>query len=227
MITLKNIEKTFGKDENEQKVIDNLSLEISEGDMISIMGPSGSGKSTFLNIIGLLDDKYDGEFIFDDVDCRKMTERQRADMRNENIGFVFQSFHLIKDLSAIENVKIGMIISNSKRNMKERISRKEMNKKAKETLEMLGLGKHMEKKVSKLSGGQQQRVAIARALINDPKLILADEPTGALDQKTGKEIMEVLAGLNKEGRTILIVTHDKNVASYCKTNKNMLDGKLM
>lgn len=227
MIILNNVKKSYGKGETEQTVLNGLSLEIQEGDMLSIMGPSGAGKSTFLNIIGMLDNEYEGEFLFQGVDCRMMSEKQRATMRNENIGFVFQSFHLIKDLSAIENVKMGMVISNSNKKYCEKISRKKMRQRAEEILEMLGLGNYMEKNVSQLSGGQQQRVAIARALINDPKLILADEPTGALDQKTGKDIMNVLAELNEKGRTILIVTHDKNVAGYCKMNRYMLDGKLI
>lgn len=227
MITLKNINKIYGEDGNAQTVIDDLTFEIKQGDMISIMGPSGSGKSTFLNIIGLLDNNYGGNYIFEEVDCRSMTDKERAYMRNTKIGFVFQSFHLIGDLSALENVKMGMVIANSKRKIREKISKKKMNQKAVELLKTLGLEDVMEKKASKLSGGQQQRVAIARALINDPDLILADEPTGALDQKTGKEIMDILKNLNQKGKTILIVTHDQNVAGYCKINKNMLDGRLV
>ncbi len=227
MITLKNINKIYGEDGNAQTVIDDLTFEIKQGDMISIMGPSGSGKSTFLNIIGLLDNNYGGNYIFEEVDCRSMTNKERAYMRNTKIGFVFQSFHLIRDLSALENVKMGMVIANSKRKIREKISKKKMNQKAVELLKTLGLEDVMEKKASKLSGGQQQRVAIARALINDPDFILSDEPTGALDQKTGKEIMDILKNLNQKGKTILIVTHDQNVARYCKINKNMLDGRLV
>lgn len=223
MIELKNVNKSYGK---EQKVIDDVSIQIQEGDMISIMGPSGAGKSTLLKIIGLLDNEYEGGFVFNGTECMGLSDNQRAQMRNKHIGFVFQGFHLIRDMSAVENVKMAMVISNSNNKFRDRIPNKKMEKAARDILKSIGLEDHMDRAVSKLSGGQQQRVAIARALINDPQLILADEPTGSLDQKTGREIMDILKKLNEQGKTILIVTHDENVAAYCKSTIHIIDGKI-
>lgn len=226
MIVLKNVGKYYGKNEYKQDVLKDISMEIKDGEMVSIMGPSGSGKSTLLNILGLLDDKFSGEYVIDGVECQSLSEKKRAYLRNEKIGFVFQSFHLMKDLTAIENVRMGLILANERKGLKEKMKKREMKRKAEEMLDLLGLGEHKNKKAFMLSGGQQQRVAIARALINDPKIILADEPTGALDQKTGKEIMEIFKKLNEQGRTILIVTHDEKIANYCNVNRTMIDGKL-
>lgn len=226
MIVLKNVEKYYGKKDYKQEILKDVSMEIEDGEMVSIMGPSGSGKSTLLNILGLLDDAFFGEYEIDGIACQSLSEKKRAYVRNEKIGFVFQSFHLMKDLTAVENVKMGLILANERKGFKEKMKRSEMKRKSEEMLDVLGLEEHKNKKAFMLSGGQQQRVAIARALINDPKIILADEPTGALDQNTGREIMEVFKKLNEQGRTILIVTHDEKVANYCSVNKTMLDGRL-
>lgn len=226
MIVLKNVEKYYGKKDYKQEILKDVSMEIEDGEMVSIMGPSGSGKSTLLNILGLLDDAFFGEYEIDGIACQSLSEKKRAYVRNEKIGFVFQSFHLMKDLTAVENVKMGLILANERKGFKEKMKRSEMKRKSEEMLDLLGLEEHKNKKAFMLSGGQQQRVAIARALINDPKIILADEPTGALDQNTGREIMEVFKKLNEQGRTILIVTHDEKVANYCSVNKTMLDGRL-
>lgn len=226
MINIEKLSKFYGKNDYEQKVLKNISIHINRGEMVSVMGPSGSGKSTMLNILGLLDKNYEGNYTIDGIDVSCLNEKERASLRGKKIGFIFQSFHLLKDLSALENVKMGLIIANTYQNKNEKLSRNEMVKRSRELLERMGLEKYTDKQVCKLSGGQQQRVAIARALINNPEIILADEPTGALDQTTGKEIMEILKELNREGRTIIIVTHDEKVASYCGKKVYMLDGKL-
>ena len=226
MINIEKLSKFYGKDDYEQEVLKNISLHINKGEMVSVMGPSGSGKSTMLNILGLLDKNYEGKYIIDGIEVSCLNEKERAFLRSKKIGFIFQGFHLLRDLSALENVKMGLIIANICKNKNEKLSKSEMVKKSRELLERMGLEKYIDKQVCKLSGGQQQRVAIARALINNPEVILADEPTGALDQSTGKDIMEILKELNKEGRTIIIVTHDEKVASYCDKKVYMLDGKL-
>lgn len=226
MIVLKKVKKYYGKNEYKQEILKDISMEIKDGEMVSIMGPSGSGKSTLLNVLGLLDDEFSGEYEIDGIACGSLSEKKRAYLRNEKIGFVFQSFHLMKDLTATENVKMGLILANERKCFREKMKKSEMIRKSEELLDLLGLGDHKNKKTFMLSGGQQQRVAIARALINDPKIILADEPTGALDQNTGKEIMEIFKKLNEQGRTILVVTHDEKVANYCNVNRTMLDGKL-
>lgn len=227
MIDLKNVRKYYGKNEYKQDILKEISLHIEEGQMVSIMGPSGSGKSTLLNILGLLDDKFTGEYNIDGISIANLSEEKRALLRSQKIGFVFQSFHLMKDLTALENVQMGLVLSNVHKPLGKKMKKNEMKRKSEAMLELMGLGEHKNKKAFMLSGGQQQRVAIARALINEPKVILADEPTGALDQNTGREIMEIFQRLNKQGKTIIIVTHDEKVAAYCSANKNMLDGKLM
>ncbi len=227
MIFLEKVNKHYGKNEYRQDVLKEVSMHIATGKMVSVMGPSGSGKSTLLNIMGLLDENFTGEYQIDGENTKQLSERERASLRNEKIGFVFQSFHLMKDLTALENVQMGLVVANVHKPSGKKMKKSEMKRKSREMLERMGLKDHMTKKASQLSGGQQQRVAIARALINNPKVILADEPTGALDRKTGKEIMEVFKELNRQGKTIIIVTHDKSVADYCDVNLNMLDGELV
>ena len=194
------------------------SLVIGQGEYISIMGPSGSGKSTLMHILGLLDNSSDGKLIFGGRDVTNLSEAETARIRNKEIGFVFQQFNLLPKTEAWKNVGLPLIYSG--------VSRAERRRRAVELLSKLGLGERIDHTPSQLSGGQQQRVAIARALINNPKVIFADEPTGNLDSKTGKEIMEIFDGLNKEGKTVILVTHEKEVARHAKRHLKILDGKV-
>ena len=192
------------------------SLVIGQGEYISIMGPSGSGKSTLMHILGLLDNSSDGKLIFGGRDVTNLSEAETARIRNKEIGFVFQQFNLLPKTEAWKNVGLPLIYSG--------VSRAERRRRAVELLSKLGLGERIDHTPSQLSGGQQQRVAIARALINNPKVIFADEPTGNLDSKTGKEIMKIFDGLNKEGKTVILVTHEKEVARRAKRHLRILDG---
>ena len=224
LIELKNINKFFGEKESRQQILKNISINIEKGEMVAIMGPSGSGKSTMLNVLGLLDNNYSGEYMLDGIEASKLSNNELAMARNEKIGFVFQNFNLIKELSAKENVKMSLIFSNIYKKGKEKISKKVMDKSSSDILEKVGLKNHENKKPGQLSGGQQQRVAIARALVNNPEIILADEPTGALDSKIGEEIMKVFLKLNNQGKTVIIVTHDERVAQMCGRTIHIKDG---
>ena len=224
IIELKNINKFFGEKESRQQILKNISINIEKGEMVAIMGPSGSGKSTMLNVLGLLDNNYSGEYMLDGIEASKLSNNELAMARNEKIGFVFQNFNLIKELSAKENVKMSLIFSNIYKKGKEKISKKVMDKSSSDILEKVGLKNHENKKPGELSGGQQQRVAIARALVNNPEIILADEPTGALDSKIGEEIMKVFLKLNNQGKTVIIVTHDERVAQMCGRTIHIKDG---
>ncbi|MEM0473542.1 MAG: ABC transporter ATP-binding protein [Candidatus Aenigmatarchaeota archaeon] len=217
VIKLENVEKVYnaGK-ENELKVLRGINLEIKEGEYASIVGPSGSGKSTLMHIMGCLDRPTSGRILIDGQDVSKLNDDQLAKIRREKIGFIFQQFYLIPVLNAMENVKIPMNLNNYSKNDKE--------EKAKRLLEMVDLGHRLYNFPNQLSGGEMQRVAIARALANDPKIILADEPTGNLDSKRGQEIINILEKLNKQGRTIIIVTHDLNVAKRAKRKIMIKDG---
>ena len=224
IIELKNINKFFGEKESRQQILKNISINIEKGEMVAIMGPAGSGKSTMLNVLGLLDNNYSGEYMLDGIEASKLSNNELAMARNEKIGFVFQNFNLIKELSAKENVKMSLIFSNIYKKGKEKISKKVMDKSSSDILENVGLKNHENKKPGQLSGGQQQRVAIARALVNNPEIILADEPTGALDSKIGEEIMKVFLKLNNQGKTVIIVTHDERVAQMCGRTIHIKDG---
>ena len=226
MIQLNQIKKEFGKGEARQTILKGISLDIKEGEMVSIMGPSGSGKSSLLNILGLLDGMYEGEYLLDGINVADLTEKEQAGLRGEKIGFVFQSFHLLKDLTALDNVKMALILANERKALKQRMGKKEMIEKSQYMLERLGMKEHMNKKASELSGGQQQRVAIARALVNDPSVLLADEPTGALDQKNGELLLELLTEIHEDGKSIVIVTHDPKVASVAERQIYIEDGKI-
>ncbi len=226
MIQLKEIKKGFGKGEARQTILKGISLDIKEGEMVSIMGPSGSGKSSLLNILGLLDGMYEGEYLLDGINVADLTEKEQADLRGEKIGFVFQSFHLLKDLTALDNVKMALILANERKSMKQRMGKKEMIQKSQYMLERLGMKDHMDQKASELSGGQQQRVAIARALVNEPSVLLADEPTGALDQKNGETLLELLSEIHRDGNSIVMVTHDPKVASVAERQIYIEDGKI-
>lgn len=226
MIQLNQIKKEFGKGEARQTILKGISLDIKEGEMVSIMGPSGSGKSSLLNILGLLDGMYEGEYLLDGINVADLTEKEQAGLRGEKIGFVFQSFHLLKDLTALDNVKMALILANERKSLKQRMGKKEMIQKSQYMLERLGMKDHMDQKASELSGGQQQRVAIARALVNEPSVLLADEPTGALDQKNGETMLELLSEIHGDGNSIVMVTHDPKVASVAERQIYIEDGKI-
>ena len=226
MIQLNQIKKDFGKGEARQTILKGISLDIKEGEMVSIMGPSGSGKSSLLNILGLLDGMYEGEYLLDGINVADLTEKEQAGLRGEKIGFVFQSFHLLKDLTALDNVKMALLLANERKSMKQRMGKKEMIQKSQYMLERLGMKDHMDQKASELSGGQQQRVAIARALVNEPSVLLADEPTGALDQKNGETLLELLSEIHGDGNSIVMVTHDPKVASVAERQIYIEDGKI-
>lgn len=226
MIQLNQIKKEFGKGEARQTILKGISLDIKEGEMVSIMGPSGSGKSSLLNILGLLDGMYEGEYLLDGINVADLTEKEQAGLRGEKIGFVFQSFHLLKDLTALDNVKMALILANERKALKQRMGKKEMIQKSRYMLERLGMKDHMDQKASELSGGQQQRVAIARALVNEPSVLLADEPTGALDQKNGETLLELLSEIHGDGNSIVMVTHDPKVASVAERQIYIEDGKI-
>lgn len=226
MIQLNQIKKEFGKGEARQTILKGISLDIKEGEMVSIMGPSGSGKSSLLNILGLLDGMYEGEYLLDGINVADLTEKEQAGLRGEKIGFVFQSFHLLKDLTALDNVKMALILANERKSMKQKMGKKEMIQKSQYMLERLGMKDHMDQRASELSGGQQQRVAIARALVNEPSVLLADEPTGALDQKNGETLLELLSEIHGDGNSIVMVTHDPKVASVAERQIYIKDGKI-
>ena len=215
MIHLEDINKTY-RGGTQLHVLRGISLDISEGEFVSIMGASGSGKSTLLNIMGILDDYDSGIYTIDGIDTRNLGENRAADMRNRMIGFVFQSFNLIPFKNAMENVALPL--------MYQGVSRKRRNSLAMEYLDRLGLADYARHLPSELSGGQKQRVAIARAMITQPRIILADEPTGALDSKTSLEVMRLLKQLNSEGLTIVVVTHESGVANVTNRIVHLKDG---
>ncbi len=218
VIEFRNVSKIYKMGKVEVKALDDVSFSVEEGEFVAIMGPSGSGKSTMLNIIGCLDTPTSGDYYLDGVNVRDFKEDELAYIRLKKVGFVFQNFNLLSRLTALQNVELPLIYAG---NVKDR------RQKAVESLKNVGLLDRKDHKPIELSGGQQQRVAIARALVNNPAIILADEPTGNLDSKSGKEIMELLVELNKHGRTIIMVTHDKDVASYANRVIHLKDGKIV
>lgn len=217
MIKITNLEKVYRTDEVETIALNKLSLEIKRGEFVAVMGPSGCGKSTLLNILGLLDDPDAGSFIFNGQEIAGFNERQRADLRKRNIGFVFQSFNLIDELTVFENVELPLIYTG--------VKAPERKKKVEEVLEKVQIMHRRNHYPQQLSGGQQQRVAVARAVVNNPKLILADEPTGNLDSSNGNEVMELLTNLNEQGTTIIMVTHSEHDARYSHRIIRLLDGQ--
>lgn len=216
LISLNNIKKTYLLGEKRVEALKGVSLNVEKGDFISIMGVSGSGKSTLLYIIGLMDVFSAGEYIFMDKNIKNLTLEEYAAIRSAHIGFVFQQFHLVDYLSALENVMLPLLYS--KKEILDPYSQ------GKTLMDRLGLGNYYNNKPFELSGGEQQRVAIARALVNDPEIILADEPTGQLDIETSKEIMNIFCNLNKEGKTIIMVTHDPEMSAYSKKVITIKDG---
>lgn len=218
IISIQSVSKIYNLGETVVKALDNVSLGIYDNDYISIMGPSGSGKSTLMNIIGCLDVPTKGKYKFKDELISEMDDNQLANIRNEKIGFVFQTFNLLPKLNAIQNVEVPLIYSS--------LGRKERIERAEEALHIVGLQDRMTHKPNELSGGQRQRVAIARALVNKPSIILADEPTGNLDSKSGNEILKFFAKLHKDGNTIIMVTHEESVAKLSKRRIDIFDGKI-
>ena len=218
MIKLEHIFKIYEMGENKVYALDDVSLHVAAHEFVSVIGPSGSGKSTLMNMLGCLDVPTQGRYFLDGTDISKKTDDELAEIRNKKIGFVFQGFNLLPKLTAVENVELPLIYSN--------VSAKERHEKAKEALAKVGLEGRIDHKPTELSGGQQQRVAIARALITDPPIILADEPTGNLDSKSGKEVMEIFKNLNANGNTIILITHDSGVAAQAKRVVRIQDGKL-
>lgn len=217
MIRLQNIEKVYRTDTVETLALNKVSLEVAKGEFLSIMGPSGCGKSTLLNIIGLLDEPSKGEVRIDDQKTAKLSDKQLAQFRNNKLGFIFQSYHLINDLQVLDNVELPLLYRST--------TAKERKQLATEALAKVGLANRIKHFPTQLSGGQKQRVAIARAIVGRPEIILADEPTGNLDSAMGNEIMDILMQLNqKEGTTIIMVTHDENMAQKTHRLVRLFDG---
>lgn len=219
MIKTQKLQKIFRTEEVETWALSDVSLEIASGEFVAIMGPSGCGKSTLLNILGLLDNPTGGSYNLNGTDVSKYTEKQRTRLRNGVIGFVFQSFNLIEELNVFENIELPLLYMG--------VSVAERKKKVQVAMERMLIAHRDKHFPQQLSGGQQQRVAIARAVVANPKLILADEPTGNLDSKNGKEVMDLLTELNKEGTTVVMVTHSQHDAGYAGRVINMFDGKLV
>jgi putative ABC transport system ATP-binding protein len=220
IIVTKNISKIYNSGEIAVKALSEVTVTVNEGDFIAIMGASGSGKSTFLNIIGCLDQPTIGDYFLDGVNVKGLNKNQLAEIRNRKIGFVFQSFNLLSRTTALENVELPLFYNHT-------ISGKLRKEKGMEALSMVGLSDRAKHYSNQMSGGQQQRVAIARALINEPKLILADEPTGNLDTKTSIEVMDLFCKLNEQGKTIVLVTHENDIAAYTKRNIVFRDGRIL
>jgi len=219
LIELKSVEKTYEMDEVGLQVLKDINMNVDKGECIAIMGPSGSGKSTMLHMIGCLDRPTKGEVIIDGKDVSRLSDSELAKIRREKIGFVFQSFHLIPSMSALDNVLLPM-------SFKKTFVGNEEKKRAEKLLDLVGLKKRKDHRPAQLSGGERQRVAIARALANEPEILLADEPTGNLDSKSGKEIIDLLVNLNKEGTTLVLITHDQNIAKYAEKIVRIKDGKI-
>jgi putative ABC transport system ATP-binding protein len=219
MIKTVNITKTYRTDEIETTALNNVNLEIKAGEFVAVMGPSGCGKTTLLNVLGLLDRPTSGEYSFNEKNVAGFNEKQRAEMRKRNLSFVFQSFNLIDELTVFENVELPLIYLG--------VSSKERKQRVNKVLDKMGIINRKNHFPQQLSGGQQQRVAISRAVITEPKVILADEPTGNLDSVHGKEVMELLTQLNEAGTTIVMVTHSHRDAEYSHRILNLLDGKIV
>lgn len=220
IVELKNINKFYKVGKEKAHILKSINLNIKKGEFVMIMGKSGSGKTTLLNILGFLDKFDEGEYIFNNQDVTRLNESERSNFRNLNIGFIFQQFNLINTLNIYQNVELPMIYNN-------KYSKQEKREQIENNLSIVGLLDKMNQKPLQLSGGQQQRVAIARALVNDPEIIFADEPTGSLDSDTGIEIMELLKELNKQGKTIIMVTHDEDLTKYASKVIKLKDGLIM
>ena len=219
LIEVRNVYKIYNPGENEVHALDGISVTIDRGEFVAIVGHSGSGKSTFMNMLGCLDSPTSGDYFLDGVNVAGMTDDELSDIRNQQIGFIFQGFNLIPSLTAQENVELPLIYRGIPKAEREALSR--------EALAQVGMGERMTHKPSELSGGQQQRVAIARAIAARPPIIMADEPTGNLDTKSGEDVMRILHELNAEGRTIVLITHDNDIARQATRAIRIIDGKVV
>jgi len=219
LIDVRNVYKIYNPGENEVRALDGVSLTIDRGEFVAIIGQSGSGKSTLMNMLGLLDVCTSGEYYMDGVDVSKMTDDELSEIRNKQIGFIFQGFNLITNLDARANVELPLTYRGMKRDERHKLSTK--------ALEMVGLSKRIHHRPAQMSGGQQQRVAIARAIAAKPPVILADEPTGNLDSSSGREVMKILHKLHEDGRTIILITHDNHIADEAERVIRIQDGKIV
>ncbi|MBR3354420.1 MAG: ABC transporter ATP-binding protein [Oscillospiraceae bacterium] len=218
MIEINNLNKTYKNGEMDVPVLHDVCLSVDQGEFVSIMGPSGSGKSTLMNIIGCLDRPTSGTYLFNGEDVSSMTDDQLSDLRNRGVGFVFQQFNLLPRETAVENVALPLVYAN--------VPAKEREQRARAALERVNLSERADFLPTQLSGGQKQRVAVARALVNNPSILLADEPTGALDSKSGEQLMDLFCELNRQGTTIVMITHERGVANYAQRVLLMNDGIL-
>ena len=218
LIHIENMKKIYNPGENEVRALDGIDLDIEKGDLVAIVGHSGSGKSTLMNMLGCLDTPTSGKYVLDGQDVASMTDNQLADVRNKEIGFIFQGFNLISNLDAVGNVELPLVYRG--------VSKNERKQLAMEALKSVGLEDRMKHKPNEMSGGQQQRVAVARAVAAKPPIILADEPTGNLDTKSTQEIMDILKELHRSGRTVIIITHDEEIASQAHRVIRILDGRI-
>ena len=218
LIHIENMKKIYNPGENEVRALDGIDLDIEKGDLVAIVGHSGSGKSTLMNMLGCLDTPTSGKYVLDGQDVASMTDNQLADVRNKEIGFIFQGFNLISNLDAVGNVELPLVYRG--------VSKNERKQLAMEALKSVGLEDRMKHKPNEMSGGQQQRVAVARAVAAKPPIILADEPTGNLDTKSTQEILEILKELHRSGRTVIIITHDEEIAGQAHRVIRILDGRI-
>ena len=218
LIHIENMKKIYNPGENEVRALDGIDLDIERGDLVAIVGHSGSGKSTLMNMLGCLDTPTSGKYVLDGQDVASMTDNQLADVRNKELGFIFQGFNLISNLDAVGNVELPLVYRG--------VSKNERKQLAMEALKSVGLEDRMKHKPNEMSGGQQQRVAVARAVAAKPPIILADEPTGNLDTKSTQEILEILKELHRSGRTVIIITHDEEIASQAHRVIRILDGRI-
>ncbi len=222
VIEIENLTRVYQMGETEVRALDGVTLKVEPGEFLAVMGPSGSGKSTFMNIIGCLDRPTSGRYVLEGVDVSSLGRDARAEIRNDKIGFVFQNFNLLSRTAAVENVELPLLYSR-----KSKLTDEESHARAMRALERVGLKDRWDHTSAQLSGGQQQRVAIARSLVNEPAILLADEPTGNLDSKTSEEVMAIFQGLNDEGKTVVLITHEPDIAQFARRIVTFRDGKVL